>query len=128
MYSLNTFHEFCNFGDPICKSKFPGNIFSQKYILLRYNWFNKWQGLVRSKTLKTLPDIHIFSMLFLYMLQKCLGIEAKSLHDQIDSKLIGTNIYWKKNMAKNDDWDRQLHFLISLKFLEICSMHLFVWV
>ena len=29
------------------------------------------------------------------MLQWCLGIEAKSLYEQIDSKLIGSN-YWKK--------------------------------
>ena len=39
--------------------------------------FDKWQGLVHSKTLKTLPDIRIFGTLFLYdRLQQCLGIEA----------------------------------------------------
>ena len=42
-----------------------------------------------------LPDIRIFGTLFLYnMLQKCLRIEAKQLYDQIDSKLITSNIYW----------------------------------
>ena len=107
MYSRNTFHNICNFPDPIGKSKFPGHIFSQKYILLRYYSFNKWQGLIRSKTYKMLPDIPIFGTLFLYnMLQKCLRIEAKQLYDQIDSKLITSNIYWKKNMqtmAINED-------------------------
>ena len=34
----------------------------------------------------------------------------------------------KKNMANNDDRKRRLHFLISLKFLEICIMHVFAWV
>ena len=39
-----------------------------------------------------------FSMLFLYdtLLQQCLGIKAKSLYDQIGSKLIGSNIYLLK--------------------------------
>ena len=36
LYSWNTFHGICSFGDPVRKSKFPGNIFSRKYILLIY--------------------------------------------------------------------------------------------
>ena len=35
-------------------------------------------------------------------IQYTLGIEAKKLYDQIDSKLIGSNIYWK-NMADSND-------------------------
>ena len=31
--------------------------------------------------------------LFLYDTLQCLGIESKSLYDQIDPKLIGSNIY-----------------------------------
>ena len=42
-----------------------------------------------------LTDIQIFDMLFLYDTMQCLGIEAMSyvLYDQINSKLIGSNIY-----------------------------------
>ena len=52
-------------------------------------------GMVRSKTKKTLTDIQIFDMLFLYDMMQCLGIEAMSsvLYDQIRPKLIGSNIY-----------------------------------
>ena len=63
--------------------------------------------MARASTIKNIKNITWYSYfqhaIFIYA-AKCLGIEAKSLHDQIDSKLIGTNIYWKKNMAKNDDW------------------------
>ena len=60
--------------------------------------------MTRARTLKNvekLTDICIFDRLFLYdMLQYCLGIEAQSLYDQIDSKLIGSNIYLKKHDRK----------------------------
>ena len=60
--------------------------------------------MTRARTLKnveTLTDICIFDRLFLYdMLQYCLGIEAQSLYDQIDSKLIGSNIYFKKTWQR----------------------------
>ena len=50
-----------------------------------------------SYTHTILPNIDIFETLFLHdALQQYLGIQAKSLYDQIDSKLIGSNIYWKK--------------------------------
>ena len=48
--------------------------------------------MARAGTLKKL-DIRIIDTLFLYVTLQCLGIEAKSLYDQIDSKLIGSNIY-----------------------------------
>ena len=38
-------------------------------------------------------DICIFDILFLYSTLQYLGVEVKSLDDQINSKLIGSNIY-----------------------------------
>ena len=53
--------------------------------------------MTRARTLKNIENItciRIFDTLFLYdTLKKCLEIEAKSLYGQIDSKLIGSNIY-----------------------------------
>ena len=50
--------------------------------------------MARAHTQKILPDIYIFDTLFLCDTLQCLGIEAKSLlYDQIDSKLIGSDIY-----------------------------------
>ena len=57
-----------------------------------------------SKTTKTLPNIRIFDTLFLYDTLKCLGIGAKLLCDQINSK------------ADSDDRQRRLHFLSFLEF------------
>ena len=70
------------------------------------------------KNIETLIDIRIFGTMFLYdMLQLCQGIEAKWLFDQINSILIGSNIYWKKKTwevvaMKKDD------FLSCLQFAE----------
>ena len=66
-----------------------------------------------------LPDIHIFDTQFLYdILQWCLRIEAKS-YDQIDYKLIGSNIYWKKKhgrqIGKDDCTFSVVYSLLKIK-------------
>ena len=69
--------------------------------------------------------------------------EAKSCYDQIDFELIGSNIIEKKTLqTATIDKDNctfsvvysllktksKTHILkISLKFLEICSKHIFAW-
>ena len=69
--------------------------------------------------------------------------EAKSCYDQIDFELIGSNIIEKKNIADSDNHKdnctfsvvysllktkSKTHILkIPLKFLEICSKHIFAW-
>ena len=56
---------------------------------------------------KTLPDIRIFDMLYLYDTLQCLGIEAKKLYDQINSTLIGylisTEKTWETATIDKDD-------------------------
>ena len=60
------------------------------------------KGSYTLKNIESLPDIRIFDKLFLYnTLQQCLGIEVKSLYDQIDSKLIKKT--WQTAMIDKED-------------------------
>ena len=86
LYWQNNFHEVQNFRDTICKSKFCGKFSSRKYILLRYYWFNKWQGLVRSKT---------ENVTWNWNFRHAISTQYAAIMSW--NKLIGSNIYWKKH-------------------------------
>ena len=80
---------------------------------------------------KKLPDVRIFDTLFLYdTLQQCLEMEAKSLYDQIKSKLFGSNFYWKKTwqaaaIDKDDFTISVVYSLLKIKSKAYVSKTIF---
>ena len=143
MYSRNTFREICNFPDQIHKSKFL-EIFSHENILSwgiidLTNFKRSYAQKHRKRYL-----IFAFSARYFYTIrsnnvseQKLSNYIIKSILNWLD--LISTF----KKMANSDNRWRRFHFLsclqfakvkgwlclkIALKFLEICSKYVFVWV
>ena len=110
----------------ICEIKFLdfqfANIFLQKYILLRYYWLNKWQGLMYSKTCRKFYLILRFLTRYFYTIGRNNVSEQRLSHYMIKSTLnwldlisIKKKTWQTATIDKGNDTSSVVNSLLKIK-------------